>query len=509
MTAMNAWAWVQLLSAVSGLTLALLAMSSGAGSRLAFPLALLALDQFAWNAASVGWELTGNDQYAWMGATAAPLFTPIAFHFVIGFLGMRQALRRWLGFVYGLFGIQAAAAAVQVLFFRESVLGLPALSSILLATSLPVALAALRLLARHLASAPTALERWRAKVLIGALVMVVLLMTTDLMADLGLPVPRLAALASFAFNVTMMLLTLRLGLFPNVPDRVGAVGQAAVIALFSAAAYLLLFMLFKGRVAVLITSATALSLCFAAAGWFFFIGAQRVHAGRERFVSLGRFSSQMAHDLRNPLAAARGAAEFLAEELRRSRQPQHRDFAMLIVHQLDRLGAVIDRYQRLSTMRPEFSQLDLNALVGRVLSLQAFGAAGVEFTQALAAPPVVVSADRDLLASALENMLKNAIEAMPRGGPLTVGTRLEAGDTTNVVLSVQDGGVGMDARAREQAFELFFTTKATGSGLGLAFVQQVARAHGGHVRLQSQEGAGTLLEVVLPLGSALPPGGDA
>jgi signal transduction histidine kinase len=67
----------------------------------------------------------------------------------------------------------------------------------------------------------------------------------------------------------------------------------------------------------------------------------------------------------------------------------------------------------------------------------------------------------------------------------------------------------MDARAREQAFELFFTTKATGSGLGLAFVQQVARAHGGHVRLHSQEGAGTLLEVVLPLGSALPPGGDA
>jgi signal transduction histidine kinase len=319
------------------------------------------------------------------------------------------------------------------------------------------------------------------------------------LADFGLPVPRVATLGSLAFNVLLMLLTLGLGLFAEVPDRVSAIGQAVVLGLFAAVAYLLVFGEFHERLGVLLTASTALSLCLAAGGWFFVKKTQAARAGLERFASLGRFSAQMAHDLRNPLAAARGAAEYLAEELRRADQPQHQEFANLIVAQLDRLGTVIARYQRLSKLQPELGPVDLNQLVARVLSLQGYGTTNVAFEQALAQAPMKLQADADLLASALENLVKNGVEAMPAGGPLTVSTRLEEGDVPCAVLSVRDGGTGMDARAREQAFEMFFTTKATGSGLGLAFVQQVARAHGGLVRLESREGAGTLVEVVLPL----------
>jgi signal transduction histidine kinase len=209
----------------------------------------------------------------------------------------------------------------------------------------------------------------------------------------------------------------------------------------------------------------------------------------------------MAHDLRNPLAAARGAAEFLVEEMRRSGEAQHRDFAVLIIQQLDRLGAVIERYHRLSKLEPAPIELDLNALVRRVLSLQEFAAGSdVRIEHQLAEPSPRLKADPDLLASALENLVKNGLEAMPAGGTLTVRTQVgDEGSGPIASLSVEDTGKGMDARAREQAFEPFFTTKANGSGLGLAFVQQVARAHEGEVLLTSREGSGTIIEVALPL----------
>lgn len=496
MRRMTGWAWVQLLSAASGLTVALLAVLRGGRSALALPLTLLAADQFAWNVASLGLELTHDPRYAWVGAVTAPLFAPIAFQFVATFLGRRRALLPPLAVAYTVFGAQSVVAAVQPLGVLPVTADLQA--GALLLSSVPIAAFALVLVARHRQAASTALERWRATVLIAALATVPVLLTTDLLADMGFPLPRLATLGSFVFNVTLTWLTVGLGLFPNVRDRLAAVLQAVVFALFVAVTYLLLFALFREQVGVLITTSTALSLFLAAAAWFFITGTLRARAGLERFASLGRFSAQMAHDLKNPLAAAKGAAEYLVEEMRRAAQPQQQEFAQLIVQQLVRLGAVIDRYQRLSTLQPELASVDLNALVGQVLSLQAFGSAGVRFTQALSAQPITVQADRDLLASALENLVKNAVEAMPQGGEVTVSTHLEHFDEPEAVLSVRDGGQGMDPRAREQAFELFFTTKATGSGLGLAFVQQVARAHGGRVRLQSREGSGTLVEVVLP-----------
>jgi signal transduction histidine kinase len=325
-------------------------------------------------------------------------------------------------------------------------------------------------------------------------------MSTELLADLGLPVPRLATLGSFTFNVMLTMLTLGLGLFPNVTQRTATIAQAFLLALFAAVAYLNLFVLFGQRLGVLITSSTALSLLLAAGGWFLFSATARARVGLERFATLGRFSAQMAHDLKNPLAAAKGAAEYLGEELRRGNQPQHREFAQLIVAQLDRLAAVIDRYQRLSKLEPELRAVALNQLVAKVLSLQGFAAGGVEWKRELHPVELTIRADADLLASALENLVKNAVEAMPGGGTLTVSTGLRENDDGRLaVVSVRDTGTGMDARAREQAFELFFTTKASGSGLGLAFVQQVARSHGGQVLLTSVEGSGTLFEVLLPM----------
>ena len=103
------------------------------------------------------------------------------------------------------------------------------------------------------------------------------------------------------------------------------------------------------------------------------------------------------------------------------------------------------------------------------------------------------------MSGALENLVRNALEAMPDGGTLVVRTeRAASTDATGVVISVEDAGAGMDARTRERAFDDFYTTKATGSGLGLAFVRRVAEAHGGEVSLTSRVGVGTVVRMRLP-----------
>ncbi len=495
---MTGWAWVHALAAASGLMVAVLAATRSGGSRLGLPLTLLAVDQFAWNVASVGTSLSHDSRYAGIGAVASPLFTPLALHFVLRFLGRKQALRRPLQAAYALFGLQSALALLELVAPGRVPGGLATLSGLLLATSLPIAMLALVLVARHVSVASTPLERARARVLLLAVVTVSVLLSTELLADLGLPVPRLATLGSFAFNVMLTLLTFGMGLFPQA-NRGTAVAQAVVFGLFAAVAYLSLFVLFQARLGVLLISSTALSLVLMAAGWFLLEGTLRSRVGLERFATLGRFSAQMAHDLKNPLAAAKGAAEYLAEEMKRAAQPQHEEFAQLVVQQLDRLHTVIERYQRLSRLEPERREVELNALLRKVASLQGFAAPNVTFQWDLAQPELRAKVDADLLASVLENLIKNALEAMPSGGTITLGTaRRDEGERPEVVLSVKDTGVGMDARAREQAFELFFTTKATGSGLGLAFVQQVVAAHGGQVVLTTRERVGTTVELVLP-----------
>ena len=133
-----------------------------------------------------------------------------------------------------------------------------------------------------------------------------------------------------------------------------------------------------------------------------------------------------------------------------------------------------------------------------MLSLQTFAsAASVQVVQALEPNVPTIAADPQMLSSAIENLVKNAFDAMADGGQLTVSTSV---DEDAVHLAIKDTGQGMGARTREQAFTVFFTTKATGSGLGLAFVQQIARAHGGEVMLTSREGQGTMVELILPRG---------
>jgi signal transduction histidine kinase len=166
-----------------------------------------------------------------------------------------------------------------------------------------------------------------------------------------------------------------------------------------------------------------------------------------------------------------------------------------MLREVDRLHRVVDDYERIGRVQPILRAVDVNEIVRSVVALEPFAAAdGITITSELASELPKCTADGDLVSGALQNVIRNAFEAMPKGGKLTVRTeRVEHG----VVITVEDSGDGMDARQAERALDDFYTTKPAGSGLGLAFVRRVAQAHGGDVSLKSTVGVGTIVRLRL------------
>jgi signal transduction histidine kinase len=369
-----------------------------------------------------------------------------------------------------------------------------------LAVATPLLLGGFGLLALHLRREVRSTERARARLLLTGLALGVVLLATDVLVVLGLDVPRMGNLGTLLGLPAIAVVALRLRLFGRELSNVHAV-YAVLLALVGVLSYLAVFRLFAEKNGALVVGTAAITLALLAAtrrGVIAFV-AQRERL--EHLATLGRFSAQMAHDLKNPIAALKGAAQYLKEEHARGQSWNDKgEFLDLLLEQVERLDRVVDTYQRLGRVEPLLQPLEVNQLVTSVLSLQAFtGRPEVRLRRELAVDVPRCPGDWDLLANALENLVRNAFEAMPRGGVLTVRTQVEG---TGVALSVEDSGEGMNARTRERAFDDFYTTKATGSGLGLAFVRRVVEAHGGQVELTSQEGRGTTVTLRLPASEA-------
>jgi signal transduction histidine kinase len=223
-------------------------------------------------------------------------------------------------------------------------------------------------------------------------------------------------------------------------------------------------------------------------------------ARAERQVLLGRFTEQLAHDVKNPLTALKGALQFLSVERELGRPlDAHARFVDLMIDQVARIQRSFEQYQRFARVEPELRRCSLDGVVQRVMALQAFASASSISLRGTIEPGLPeCDLDEDLLAQALESVLANACDAMPDGGLISVRAAHASPPGGGVTLSVADEGAGMDARTLELACDEFYTTKAQGRGLGLHFVKRVARAHGGRLELQSQLGRGTIVSIHLP-----------
>ncbi len=230
------------------------------------------------------------------------------------------------------------------------------------------------------------------------------------------------------------------------------------------------------------------------------LGRQRDELRRaERLAAVGRISAQITHEIRNPLNAIGLNAELLAEELEDAQAPaEARQLVVAISREVDRLNGVAEEYLRFARLpRPSLGRHDLNELVGSLLDFLApeLQAAGVEVVRELAPAALPLRADEGQLRAVFLNLVRNSREAMPGGGRLTVRTR-RGGEA--VEAEVADTGGGIPPEDLTRIFEPFYSTKERGTGLGLAFVLQVVKEHGGTVRCESAAGRGTTFTLRLP-----------
>lgn len=218
-----------------------------------------------------------------------------------------------------------------------------------------------------------------------------------------------------------------------------------------------------------------------------------------------RYIQTLTHEMKSPLAAIRGAAELLDEEMPVEVRKRFLDNIRAETARSERL---INRLLELSAIEgraslDETEELDFHAIVARAIdqARPLAEVAGVVLEETAGAAPILLRGDAFILRAAVTNLLENAIDFSPAGSRVEIAVESADG---HVVLTIRDHGPGVPDYAREKIFERFYSlrhhaSKRKGTGLGLTLVRETADLHGGTITLEPAEGGGTLATLSLPL----------
>ena len=215
----------------------------------------------------------------------------------------------------------------------------------------------------------------------------------------------------------------------------------------------------------------------------------------ERLATVGRFASQIAHEIRNPLNSISLNIELLGDELNDSSE-EARSLIASVLRELDRLNDIVSEYLQFSRFpKPNLKRGQIEGVIQDVQ--ETFRPPDrVQFTVHQSASTPSVWLDEKLLRQVIDNLTRNALEAISGEGAIRIDT-----DVIDrfVIIRVTDTGDGISAEAQKKLFEPFFTTKPHGTGLGLATSQQIIFEHNGHLLVESQEGKGSTFSILLPI----------
>lgn len=257
---------------------------------------------------------------------------------------------------------------------------------------------------------------------------------------------------------------------------------------------------------VLTTLADQAALALANATAVEALAEAREHLSRnERLAAIGELSAAVAHGIRNPLAGIRLAAQ-LALEGAAPTDPVRENLGDVLseVEKLEaRVRGVLD-FAR--PFEPRFERTDLAAVVhGAIASLAGPASArgvAITFDAPADLPPVL--GDAQHLGQLVQEILSNGVEAVPTGGHIAVSAAAVGNGVPRVRLDVVDDGPGIPRDLRERVFQLFMTTKPTGTGVGLAVARKIVERHGGTIRLADGDPGGTRFEIELPCAQGIP-----
>ncbi len=231
----------------------------------------------------------------------------------------------------------------------------------------------------------------------------------------------------------------------------------------------------------------------------------------ETLAAAGQMAIGLAHEIRNPLSAIRGAAQLMQREL--GDEARWGEYTSVLLKEVTRVNSIIEMLLdvgRPVTLRPV--PLNVHQLLERVALLLEVEAASRRITFVRrydpSLPPIL--ADEDRIMQVFHNLVRNAIEAMPGGGRLTLVTRLSMnplfakvdlgqGQRSMAEIQIADEGAGISEETRAKLFTPFFTTKERGLGLGLALCHRIVDEHRGAIQVTSEPGRGTAMSCFLPI----------
>jgi two-component system nitrogen regulation sensor histidine kinase GlnL len=222
---------------------------------------------------------------------------------------------------------------------------------------------------------------------------------------------------------------------------------------------------------------------------------------------MGTLAAGLAHEIRNPLGGIKGAAQLLRRSL--DGPSQLREYTDIMIREVDRVNQLIEQLLDLSgPAQLTLAPINIHQLLDDVLLLegQTVNAENTAIRKIFDPSLPPIRGDRARLTQVFLNIVKNAFQAMERGGTLTITTRLETdfhireqGTARNrlIWIDIADEGTGIKDEDLPHIFSPFFTTKNNGSGLGLATSYGIVKEHGGLIRVETEEGKGTTFKVSL------------
>jgi len=467
------------------------------------PLLLLILDMLVWNLCWLASVRSEQPAWRWLTLGAASVVPALGMDFVLHFVGRWRSWRRLRVATFSFFGLVALSAVSGVAapdgrFF----VGMLIWRWLLMMGATAVCAAITWMLFRHYRVQRDPAERAHTRLLFLAAALWAGLAATDVVhVRVSSAVPQMSALGMLVFALLMAIVIERMrpgGQWMRwvLPYGLGFGGIAVL-----------------GNYVILRTWGTSGQLLLARTVIFTLVilGMARevmwiVGERRARMAELalfGRYTAQMAHDLKNPLAAIAGACQVLTEARRRGQVEASLSLVDLVDRQVVRMTAILDHYDRASRVEPSPQAVALSRLVDEVVNPMAFRHPEVAVVRDDEADLPQVKVDPELMRRVVGNLVDNAVAAMSGCGRLVVslrGTRPASWhpDVPGVELVVADTGPGIDPRTSERVFDDFFTTKAEGSGLGLAFVRRVVEAQGGRVALDGGIGRGARFTITLP-----------
>ena len=218
----------------------------------------------------------------------------------------------------------------------------------------------------------------------------------------------------------------------------------------------------------------------------------------DRLANMGTLAAGMAHEIKNALVASRTFLDLLLEK------NSDEELVQIVRRETGRIDGIVSRMLRFAgSASTNFGPLHVHEILDHALRLvqPQLESKSISLERTFRAAPDLVNGDEDELQQAFVNLLLNALEAMSAGAQLTVRTENSAetaAGQSRLLVTVQDTGAGILPEHMPHLFQPFFTTKASGTGLGLATTRRIIQEHGGSIAVQSSPGHGTTFSIVLP-----------